>query len=54
MCVCMCLQRPEEGIRSPGAGDTGNCDQQTWVLGTTLNSSEREVKVLTPEPTVDF
>lgn len=37
-CECMCLW-------SPGEGDTvtGNCEHQTWMLGTELLSSLREV-----------
>lgn len=26
MCVCGCLQMPEEGIHSPGAGVISSCD----------------------------
>lgn len=28
--VCKCLQRPEEGFRSPKAGVTGNCTAWCW------------------------
>lgn len=37
---CMCLQRAEEGVGSPGTGGTGGLDFLILVLGTKLQSSE--------------
>jgi hypothetical protein len=37
--ACSCLRRPEEGVRSPGAGVTGGYEHLCRVLGTELGSS---------------
>lgn len=47
-CVYQWLKRPEEGLRSPGAGVTlgGAVSHETWVLGTDLQSPERAERTL--------
>lgn len=47
-CVRGCLRRPEEDIRSPGAGVIRVVvNHLTWVLRSELGSSDREVCALT-------
>lgn len=38
-CMCVCLQRPEEGIRLSVARVTGGCELPEMGLGTELWSS---------------
>lgn len=45
--MCSYLQRPDEGIKSPGAGVLGVCDDVLmWVLGTEFGSSGRVTNTL--------
>lgn len=37
------LQKPEEGLVPPGAGDTGSCELPFWVLGLGSRSSARAI-----------
>lgn len=49
-CECICLQRPEEGIRSLGAVAKGGCKLPDMRLGTKLRSAGRAANALHPEP----
>lgn len=44
--VCQCPEIPEEGVGSPGIGDTGS--HLMWVLGGKLESSARTARTLSP------
>lgn len=44
--VCLCLQKPEGGIRFLGAEVTGGCKSQDVGAGTKLESSGSSVKGL--------
>lgn len=52
MCACeyICLQRPQEGIRSQGAVAKGGCKLPDMRLGTKLRSAGRAANALNPEP----
>lgn len=53
------MQVPTEarkGVKSPGAGDTGDYDSPKWVPGTKFMSSKRTINILncgsiSPDPT---
>lgn len=46
LCVC-CLQRSEEGVRSPATGVTDDCKSViVWMLGVVSVSSARAVSAL--------
>lgn len=52
-CVRACVWGPMEGRRgSCGAGITGGCKLQTWVLGTEIWSSTGVARALTSEPSL--
>lgn len=44
--MSVCLQRPEEYIRSFGARVTGSCEPPDILLGTQLSSFERAIYTL--------
>lgn len=46
---CRCLQKPEEGVKSPEAGVTVVMGHLVGVLGTELRSFPRAVTLLTTE-----
>lgn len=43
MCVGVCAYKARRGCLSLGVGITANCELQTWVLETKLESSLREL-----------
>lgn len=48
--VGRCLKRSEEGVRSPGARDTGGCKQPVTEALTDLHSSQDQIILPATEP----
>lgn len=54
-CVCRCLCRPEESIRSLGLGLEAVLSCPTWVPGTKcVGHLEEQYLVLTAKPTLQY
>lgn len=48
--MSICLQRPEDSIRSRGARTTGGYELPGWVLGTKRRSPREQYLLLITEP----